>query len=169
VRILSYIYSPFELENFVSILYIKLGIFYPNEINEQHIASRLEIELVYSRFRSYADESDGFKIINVHKYLDAIQKREVFFHELGHLLLHGGDQRYVPKMFRDWQEWAANRFTRYAAIPYHMLKFIDFSRSRTHILLQMQEMFKVSEKLCLERLEQIERNTRKNHAYIQMR
>jgi Zn-dependent peptidase ImmA (M78 family) len=142
---------------------MKLGIFYPDEINEQYIASRLGIELVYSRFRSYADESDGFKIINVHKYLDPIQKREVFFHELGHLFLHGGDQTYMPRMFRDWQEWAAKRFTMYAAIPYHMLKFIDFSRSRQHILLQMQEMFRVSEKLCLERLEQIERNTKKQN------
>jgi hypothetical protein len=67
----------------------------------------------------------------------------------------------VSKMFRDWQEWGAKRFTRYAAIPYHMLKFIDFSRPRTHILLQMQEMFRVSVNLCLERLEQIERNVKK--------
>jgi Zn-dependent peptidase ImmA (M78 family) len=154
VRNLSYIYRPFELENFVSTLYIN---FYPNEIDEQLIVSKLEIELVYSRFRSYADESDGFKIINIYLF----KNEKFFFHELGHLFLHGGDQTYMPPILRDWQEWTAKRFTRYAAIPYHMLKFIDFSQSRRHILLQMTEMFRVSEKLCPERLEQIERNTKK--------
>ncbi|WP_378211193.1 ImmA/IrrE family metallo-endopeptidase [Anoxybacteroides rupiense] len=96
----------------------------------------------------------------MHKYLDPFQKHKVFFHELGHLLRHGANQTEMTQMLCDWQEWAAKRFTRYAAIPYHMLKFIDLFRPRTHILLQMQEMFRVSANLCLEQLEQIERNTK---------
>jgi Zn-dependent peptidase ImmA (M78 family) len=91
----AYIYRPFELEIFVSNLYMKHRILYPYQIEEQYID--LGIELIYSRFRSYADESDGFKIINVNKQLDPIQKRKIFFHELGHLFLHGGDQRYGVK------------------------------------------------------------------------
>jgi Zn-dependent peptidase ImmA (M78 family) len=105
-------------------------------------------------------------MINTHKYLDPFQKREVLFHELGHLLRHDGDQTEMTHMFRDWQERDAKRFTRYAATPYHMLRFIDFSLPRQHILLEMKETFRVSEKLCQERLEQTERNTRKNYAYI---
>ncbi|BDG46393.1 ImmA/IrrE family metallo-endopeptidase [Parageobacillus sp. KH3-4] len=164
---MTYVYKPFELEAFVSKMYQQMGIFYPEQINEDYIAAKLGIELVYSRYRSYADEDEGFKIINIHKYLDPFQKREIFFHELGHLLRHGGDQTEMTQMFRDWQERDAKRFTQYAAIPYHMLRFIDFTLPRQHILLEMRETFRVPESLCQSRLEQIERNTRKSYAYIE--
>ncbi|BDG46396.1 hypothetical protein PspKH34_09570 [Parageobacillus sp. KH3-4] len=65
----------------------------------------------------------------------------------------------MTQMFRDWQERDAKRFTQYAAIPYHMLRFTNFTLPRQHILLEMKETFKVSEKLCQARLKQIERNT----------
>nr|WP_233504855.1 hypothetical protein [Parageobacillus thermoglucosidasius] len=70
---------------------------------------------------------------------------------------HGGNQTKMTQMFRDWQERDAKRFTQYAAIPYHMLQFIDFTLPRQHILLEMRETFRVPESLCQSRLEQIER------------
>ncbi|BDG46397.1 ImmA/IrrE family metallo-endopeptidase [Parageobacillus sp. KH3-4] len=83
---MTYVYKPLELETFVSKTYQQMGIFYPEQIDEDYIAAQLGIELVYSQHRSYSDEDGNFKMINIHKYLDPFQKREAFFHELGHLL-----------------------------------------------------------------------------------
>jgi hypothetical protein len=90
-------------------------------------------------------------------------QREMFFHELCHILRHCGVQSMMPAAFREMQERDARHFTRYAAIPYHMIKFIDIEDP--YVIDQMVDKFKVTPELCLERLEQIKERSW-NHKYI---
>ncbi|MGG5252141.1 ImmA/IrrE family metallo-endopeptidase [Neobacillus sp. SM06] len=154
---MSYCYNPFPLDSWVSRLYKEMGIYKPEDIDIRKIASKLDIHLLYSEKRSFANEEDNFKLINLNKFLDEIKQREIFFHELAHILRHEGYQyKLMAPAFRALQEWEANRFTRYAAIPYHMLHYVDWNSPS--LVKDMSEMFKVSEDLCEYRVNQVYRN-----------
>lgn len=153
---MSYVYKPFSLETWVTNFYKRMGIYQPNDINEKVIARNLRIYLKYSERRSYSVEDCNFKLINIDSRLLKEQQREHFFHELCHILRHCGYQLMMSKAFRELQEWDANHFTRYAAIPFHMLKFIDLKNP--YVVSNMADTFKVSEEICEYRLEHIHRN-----------
>lgn len=91
--------------------------------------------------------------------------REIFFHELCHILRHAGIQSMMPTAFRELQEWDAQHFTQYAAIPHHMLKYIPFQDH--DVVNQMSLIFQVSPELCEMRLEQVKRRlqTARNITY----
>ncbi|MFJ5621981.1 hypothetical protein ACIQD3_04430 [Peribacillus loiseleuriae] len=57
------------------------------------------------------------------------------------------------------QEWDAQHFVLYAAIPHHMLQFIDVDDP--YVIDQMVHLFKVTDDLCFKQLEQIQ-NRRMN-------
>lgn len=56
----------------------------------------------------------------------------------------------MPEAFRQLQEWDSRNFVRYAAIPHHMLKFVDLDDPYAVDI--MTSMFKVTPELCEERL-----------------
>jgi hypothetical protein len=82
-------------------------------------------------------------------------QREMFFHEFCHILRHAGIHSMMPEAFHELQEWDAKSFVRYAAIPHHMLKFIDFDNP--YVIDQMVSLFKVTSELCEDRLLQIQK------------
>ncbi len=60
-----------------------------------------------------------------HVFLDRTkglaERRIEMAHELGHMLLHSGNQIWIDGDMRLKQEWQANRFAMYALVPSHML------------------------------------------------
>lgn len=150
------LYPTTELEDWVSNLYInKVKILRPSEIDELNIASYYGIFLS-KRYISPSHLILGRYIgITVDKRDSPEVQREDFFHELCHVLRHSGIQTMMPNAFRELQEWDARNFVRYAAIPHHMLRFIDFND--TNVINNMSEMFKVTPELCEERLNYIKR------------
>jgi len=133
----------------------------PEDIDITKIAYNDRIYLTYSEKRSYSTESGKFKLINLNNMLDLKKQREVFFHEWCHLLRHYGNQyRRMPKAFKELQEWDAEHFTRYAAIPFHMLKYIDW-KSQT-LVQDMSKTFCISEEICQQRVDHIKRNKQVN-------
>lgn len=153
---LSYIYKPFELEKWISRYYLRHGINFPDDIDERTIARSFDIHLTYKEKRSFAFEDGKFKLINIDSRLSKSEQREQFFHELCHILRHCGYQTMMPKAFRELQEFDAMRFTRYATIPFGMLKYIDLKSP--HVIYEMANTFNVSEDICRERLDGIYRN-----------
>jgi Zn-dependent peptidase ImmA (M78 family) len=154
---MSYIYKPFPLDQWVSRFYQGIGINTPEDISEKAIARALRIHLTYSDKRSYSTEEGYFQLINIHKNLDKIKQREVFFHELCHILRHSGYQyKIMSAAFRELQEWDATHFTRYAAIPFHMLGHVNWESST--LIEEMAQTFKISEELCQYRVDHINRN-----------
>jgi hypothetical protein len=75
-------------------------------------------------------------------------------------LEHAVIQSIMPSTFRELQEWDAQHFTQYAAIPLYMLKFIPFQDH--NVIKQMSLMFQVSPELCEIRLEQVKRQLQPN-------
>lgn len=153
---MSYTYKPFPLDLWVSRLLKRIGVIEPRDIDEKNIAQALRIYLTYNDKRCYSYEEGRFKLININKDLEKNIQRERFFHELCHILRHSGCQLNMPISFKELQEWDADHFTKYAAIPYHMLKYVDF-KSPT-LVYDMASIFKVSEELCQNRIDHIFRN-----------
>ncbi|WP_445505747.1 ImmA/IrrE family metallo-endopeptidase [Niallia sp. 03091] len=154
---MSYIYKPFPIEQKVTNMYKLMNIYQPEEIDITKIAYFYRIYLTISQKRSYSTEIGRFKLINLNKKLNHLEQREVFFHELCHLLRHSGYQyKSMPHAFRELQEWDAAHFTRYAAIPFHMLNYVDW-KSPT-LVKDMSKTFCIPEEICQDRIEHIYRN-----------
>lgn len=151
-----YLYKPCDLEKRISEAYQQNGIIYPSHLDEEYIARKFDILLVESKFGSFAEYCDDLKIVGLHNDLELLKRREVFFHEVGHLFLHVGDQSKMANSFRYFQESQTKRFTLFAAIPYHMLTYIDFSQKRDFIVYEMQETFRVPAEICERRMDYIE-------------
>lgn len=157
---LSYIYKPFPIEQEVTRMYKSMKIYRPEDIDIRKIAYYFRIHLKFSDKRSYSAEIGRFKLININIHLSKKKQREVFFHELCHLLRHYGNQyENMPKDFKDLQEWDAAHFTRYAAIPFHLLKYLDL-KSPT-LINDMAQTFAISEEICQDRMDHIYRNKQK--------
>ncbi|WP_429844558.1 ImmA/IrrE family metallo-endopeptidase [Brevibacillus sp. FIR094] len=146
-------YSPTSLESWLSHFYRKLGIKTPDELEEQRIARSLGIHLFYKEIPSMAYEFGRFKSITIDKRLPSLMQREHFYHELCHILRHSGRQLMMPAAFRELQEWDARNFTRYAALPLHMLTSYDFRQPE--IVDVLSEQFKITSELCIERVRRI--------------
>ncbi|MBW7651550.1 ImmA/IrrE family metallo-endopeptidase [Anoxybacillus sp. ST4] len=155
-------YYTTALEDWVTNFYKRLGIFHPSHIDIEYIARRMNIFLREKPFPSTHQVFGRFRCIVVDSRLSKEEKREAFFHELCHILRHVGVQSMMPEAFRELQERDAKLFTKYAAIPYHMLDFIDWNER--YIIEQMAHMFKVTPKLCEERLTQIQNRILVNHS-----
>jgi Zn-dependent peptidase ImmA (M78 family) len=151
-------YRTTGLEDWVSRFYRKLGITTPNLINEERICRFLGIYMKKKPIPSSFHVIGRYQDIVIDSREPAEKHREIFFHELCHILRHSGVQTIMPASFRELQEWDAQHFTQYAAIPYHMIKYIPLNDC--DVIKQMSDMFLVSPELCEERLEQI---IRRNH------
>lgn len=151
---MKYIYRPTALESWVSSFYRNLNIYTPEDLDEKTIAAALNIFLYRRELPPLAYEEGRFKSITIDCRASLEEQREQFYHELCHILRHAGYQTgMMPKAFRELQEWDARHFVRYAAIPYHMLRFIDFSEP--DFLLVAAKRFGITPALCQERIQKI--------------
>jgi Zn-dependent peptidase ImmA (M78 family) len=146
-------YKPTTLEKTISDFFVQNDIIYPPHLNPLLISRALGIE--YDQFLSpaYSGVEHGIPFIVTDLRCTYEKQREQFFHELGHVLRHDGDQdNRMPQSFREYQEWDAQLFTVYAMIPYHML---DFSLNYT--AKGLLERFEVPAHIARKRFNQIRR------------
>lgn len=153
-------YYTTNLEDWVTKLYIKIQVFHPKHIKEEEIAQKLGIFLHRKPMPPSYQVLGRYRGITVDVRVSYEEQREMFFHELCHILRHAGTQDTMPSSFRDLQEWDAHNFVRYAAIPYHQLKYIDFNQP--NIEQHMAELFGVSIDLAKERVHQFESRCKLN-------
>lgn len=118
----KYKYYPTPLEKWISKFYLRNGFMNPEDLEPKYIARKMGIYFTLENRASYAYEEGRFKLINVDAALPEEKAKEQFYHEWCHILRHAGYQIMMPKAFRELQERDARHFTRYAAIPFHMLK-----------------------------------------------
>ncbi|MBU8905560.1 ImmA/IrrE family metallo-endopeptidase [Desertibacillus haloalkaliphilus] len=149
------VYQPTALEEWIMTRYKKIGIFSPENLTEEYISRAYRIHFKRS-LEAHSIQLGSLKLITVKASLDHQQQREQFYHELCHILRHEGQQLVMSKAFRELQERDAWHFTRYAAIPYHML--FDLDLHDPDIIEIMSDRFKVTPKLCHERLTKIYNN-----------
>jgi Zn-dependent peptidase ImmA (M78 family) len=157
------LYKTTALEDWVSHFYKRLKILRPQQINEDYIARMYEITINRWKLPSKYLVNGRFRGIYIDIRKSKDKQREIFFHEFCHILRHAGCQTMMPSAFRELQEWDARHFTLYAAIPSHMLRYINFNDE--YVIDQMAGLFKITPELCEERLEQIQ-NRRLSFSYI---
>ena len=152
-------YQPTELEKEVVALYRSIGIEKPSDIDEELIASRLGIKLLYQEeIIPFAHENDRGRFIVLDKNLPDLQRRLDFFHELGHLLRgHAGNQSELPDLFRGLQEEQAEHFAKYALMPYYMIQKLPMPEYERDIPYLLASEFRVNIDLAKERWDQIKR------------
>lgn len=158
-------YVTTHLEDWVTNMYKRLNVHQPKEINPVKIARYFEIYIKQHPYPSRYDVNGRFKAITLDSRSTPREKYEQFYHELCHILRHTGHQTMMPTAYRELQERDANNFMVYAAVPHHMLHFIDFNKPTPLLLRDMSDMFRVTELLCQKRLERIKNRIMQKQSY----
>lgn len=151
------LYSTSSLEDWITYQYNRLHIKTPQDICIKQLARTYSIFIHHKPMPSRYDIYGYFRGIVLDSRCSKEEQREQFFHELCHILRHAGHQTMMPEAFRQLQEWDADHFTMYAALPYFMVKEYDFNNP--YLIHDLSNDFKVTEDLAKKRLEHIKRNT----------
>jgi len=165
--VVNFIYTTTALEDWVTLRYSKQHIKTSSDIDIKRIARFYSIYIHYKLMPARYDIFGRYKAIVLDARVSVPEQREQFFHELCHILRHVGHQSMMPKAFRELQEWDANLFTMYAALPYYMVKNYDFENP--YLIHDLAYDFKVTEGLCKKRMEQIQRNILANSPLVSER
>lgn len=146
-------YQTTALEDWVTAFYKKLNILHPSEIDIEVIA-RYYCVFIHRKPRCPSHEILGrYRGIVIDSREDVTIQKEMFFHELCHILRHCGVQSMMPEAFRQLQEWDATHFVKYACIPHHMIKYIPFDEP--FLVEETARLFNVSYELSDIRMKMI--------------
>lgn len=155
-KVVIFIYKTTALEDWITERYLRMNIKEAPDINIKRIARIYDISIHYKPMPARYDIFGRYRGIVLDSRVSVPEQREQFFHESCHVLRHVGHQSMMTKAFRELQEWDANRFTMYAALPYYMVKNYNFEDPQ--IIINLAHNFKVTEDLCKKRMEHIKRN-----------
>jgi len=140
-------YTKTLLEDAVEKLYKKLEITDPNHPIDD-VARKLNIELHY--FEKFPFAMRG--TITLDPRLPKKKQKEVFAHELAHVMYHVGIQIIMPESFREKQEYQARNFAFHFCIPTFMMKQMDLHKDRYRAVEEIADTFGVTNKFADERL-----------------
>lgn len=149
-------YVTSALEDWITNKYIRNKINTASDIDIYRIARKERIFIHIKPFPSRFDVYGRYQAITLDSRCSPEEQREQFFHELCHILRHVGNQTMMPNAFRELQEWDANHFMMYAALPYYLVKQYDYFNP--NLIRDLANDFKVTEELCFKRMEHIKRN-----------
>lgn len=145
-------------EDYIKTFYEKIGIIKPQELKFQTIAERLGIHLFYWPDASQALFAANKAFIVLNETLTFQKQWQDFCHELGHVLLHVGNQTKLPESFREYQEAKANIFMHHAAVPTFMLDQLQIYNLDLITIYEVQQLFNVEYEFALKRLQQYTSN-----------
>lgn len=115
-------YKPSPKEELLYYIYKKNRIYYPEDMDISRISEICKIHLhFYDGIPTTDQRDDDIPIILLDARKSEPERRKDFFHELGHVFKHVGDQETMYKPFYQLQESQADRFMFYASIPIYML------------------------------------------------
>ncbi|QPQ35538.1 ImmA/IrrE family metallo-endopeptidase [Lysinibacillus sp. JNUCC-52] len=138
-------------EDFIKELYVRIGTLTPKSLKFQTISKRLGIHVFYWPDTSQSLFSKNISFIILNEKLTKQQQWQDFCHELGHVLLHTGNQQRMYPLFREYQEYKANNFMYHACVPSFMLDELDPSDLTVE---NVQRLFNVEYDFAFKRLEQ---------------
>jgi len=156
------LYKPSDLELWIVQAYRNNGIHYASDMDIDHIASIYNVVIRTTNEETRALWDDSFGVILLNARYKNEQRREAFFHELGHCLRHVGCQHHMPDLFRELQEVQASQFQLYAAMPIYMIEqFMNDVYSWEAFEKNLSEAFVLPLPFVHKRIEQI-----KNRIYL---
>jgi Zn-dependent peptidase ImmA (M78 family) len=146
-----------NLENWVKNELFRTGVVNPSHLlNVKKIADNYGILLKTHAKPSISGEYMGVSIIKIDNRIIQRSQREQFFHELGHVLHHYGDQNLLPKPFVDYQEYKARNFALHYAVPTFMLHQLELPYFRSEAIEFIADTFKVTPDFAKEKLQHYE-------------
>jgi Zn-dependent peptidase ImmA (M78 family) len=149
------LYKLTDLEKWITKIYKENDILSASDLNLDLIASIFNAYVIYFQGSTKVIFDDGdclmFLNINDHEFV----QREDFFHELGHLAMHVGNQKKLPAEFVKLQETQASLFQMYSALPSYMLDEFKSIQYQPDYLKVVSEAFKLPPELVRRRMEQI--------------
>ncbi|MNJ50406.1 hypothetical protein D3C77_456780 [compost metagenome] len=149
-------YKETNLEQWISSMLLENRIFTPADLHDlEAIAETFDVKLLFSDSPSFSDNE--LRVIFIDKRASDARARTVFFHELCHVLRHAGDQRYMPELFEQAQEFEAEAFVLYATMPFYMFSQLELPDRKWDAMYLIADTFNVSLDLAEQRLEQIYR------------
>ncbi|MBU9711119.1 ImmA/IrrE family metallo-endopeptidase [Evansella tamaricis] len=126
------------------------------------VSKSFNIGLIFHRYRSECIHEMDFGVIYVNELKPHAQQRVEFFHEMGHVLKHYGDQKTMPDTFMRLQEQQAETFSLYAAMPLHILEpLLDNGIS----IKEITDLFDLPEYFVRKRLAQLDRLYLRRRSY----
>lgn len=141
-----------HLEDYIKQFYTQLGITDPSLLNFKEIGKRMGLKVFYWPDESQALFIDDSSFIFINEQLPETLQWQDFCHELCHVILHTGDQFYMPPLFREYQEHKANNFMYHACIPTFMLDALDLYDCTPHSIKYVQQLFNVEYDFAKKRL-----------------
>jgi len=157
---MRYITTP--LEDSIQELYRRIGIKKPKHSIED-VAARIGISIYYQKIPL---STEG--IIFINPSLSVEQQREVFAHELGHVLHHVGVQLGMPEDFLHMQEAKAQNFALHFTVPTFMLLELNLPKYRNQAINMIADIFGVTYCFADERLLHYERQIIGNLFYEEL-
>ncbi|AWB45326.1 hypothetical protein DCC85_14570 [Paenibacillus sp. CAA11] len=148
------LYQETELEQSISSAYKKHGFLRPEDLDIDQVADAFEIDIVYYEGNPFSCNISY--VIFLDKKMEPRQQREVFFHELCHVLRHAGNQKLMPRLFLEQQEIEADRFALYAAAPFFMIRELELPDHQKEAADMLAEEFKLPAALARSRIEQMQ-------------
>lgn len=138
-------------EHFIKNIYLRINILTPEMLNFQKISTSIGIQVFYWQDKSQALFFKDQSYIFLNEQLTPQQQWQDFCHELGHVLLHTGNQRRMYPLFREYQEYKANNFMYHACVPSFMLDELEPTELTVE---NVQRLFNVEYDFAFKRLEQ---------------
>ncbi|MCU6798034.1 hypothetical protein OB236_38505 [Paenibacillus sp. WQ 127069] len=119
------LYNSTNLELRINNIYQINGIYHVTDLDIGHIAEIFNAELRFHSRKTKVYWDDDFCLVYLELDQSEDEIRKDFFHELGHIAMHVGNQNKLPKTFVQYQEEQASHFQLYASMPIYMIeKFI---------------------------------------------
>jgi hypothetical protein len=118
-------YKPGLTETWIEQLYKQNGILTPRDLSIRNLTRIFSVFLFPTFGPTRHAEEDGIRVILMTEGLNKFEFKKRFFHELCHLLRHEGDQFMMPKIWRDFLEMDAKRFTNLAMMPFFILRELE--------------------------------------------
>ncbi|MEK4062167.1 MULTISPECIES: ImmA/IrrE family metallo-endopeptidase [unclassified Paenibacillus] len=146
-------YFKTPLEQTIEDYYLSWAILRPEDLTIERVSNAFNVDVHLKRIKSFSDNELYVIVINQQDERD--EQRKTFFHELGHVLRHAGDQRQMSRLFRQMQEADAERFCLYSAIPFFMLEKLQLPVVEDEAAGKLAAVFQVPPEFALQRLKQI--------------
>lgn len=154
-----------RIERKIITSYHDKGIKCISDLSIERISELYQIDVINHNRNSDCFNDKDYALIYLDNRKPFNEQRFDFFHEFGHVFMHCGDQREIPKPFRRLQESQAYYFSLYASMPRYI--FEPLMKSLT--VYELIQLFDLPENAIRERVHIIKRQERLKIYYQQLK
>lgn len=147
------------LESRVDTFYQRHGISRPADISLLLWEEIVHVDVLYRPGQTDAATIGNQRVVFMDARKPLADRRAELAHEIGHALLHAGNQLTMSNGWRLKQEWQANHFAYYALVPtYLLLPLIPLAEDcRQRLVVDLAEVFCVPVPFMSVRLDLLQR------------